>query len=115
MFGDVGGSNIYEAVYLAAVEGLGKCGEKAVSILDSIITKDLFKYKAAKAAAEALGATGSQKAAKPLVSLLEELDKDSGERAQILRESVQKALTALTGATNSNAEAWKEWLKNNKK
>jgi hypothetical protein len=99
---------------MAALAGLGKAGEKALSTLHTVMKKDLFGFKAAKAAVEAVEHIKSPSSAKPLVSLLASIEKEGGEKKSILLEAVQKSLSTITGAQCSTAEEWKKWLKENK-
>ncbi|MHC4661494.1 MAG: alpha/beta hydrolase, partial [Planctomycetota bacterium] len=103
-----------EELYLVAITGLAKAGEKALSTLHSVIKKNLFGFKAAKAAVEAVERIKSPKSAKPLVSLLASIEKEGGEKKNALFEAVQKSLRTITGAQCSTAEEWKQWLKDNK-
>lgn len=106
-------SDTPEDEFLAACEGLGLAGEDAVPVLVPILKSEQFGYKAAKAAAEALGKTKALKSFKHLLDLLEDVEKKEAEMG-ILKDPVNKALSEITGANYTTAEQWKEWAKKKK-
>jgi phospholipase/carboxylesterase len=100
-----------EDLYLAAIDALGRGGEKSLPLLHPILKSKDLGYKAAKAAVAACAAIKSPSSAKPLVELLEDVEKDSGEMAAALKEPVISALRSITGASLTTAADWKDLAK----
>ncbi|MHC4660773.1 MAG: alpha/beta fold hydrolase [Planctomycetota bacterium] len=105
-----------EDSFMAALDGLEKCGEKGIEPLCEVLKKNAFEYKGALKAMEIIGEMKSPKSVRPLVKFMAWLEKQNGHaKKNELMAQIHKILTAITGGSFRTSAEWEGWLKNQKK